>query len=233
MNISASGNSSQNTQKYSGQSKIIACATIIEEALPLIPKDMAYHAMDAHLHNHPDKLRKELQAVINEDTSAFDTIIIGYGRCSKAVIGISAPRSRLVIPRIDDCIAMFLGSQSRYRKLLTDNIGTYYLSPGWIRAGATLIEELDRVEKKYGKANAEMVKYEMLKNYTRLAFIDMGYQDQEHYYEFARKTAEKLNLKYEPIKGTTTLIARLLKGPWNSDFIVSPPGRKITHKDFD
>ena len=193
--------------------------------------------MDAVLHSHSKKLHSKLQELVDASDKNIDTIIIGYGLCSKAVIGLKSSTSTLVIPRVDDCIGLFLGSQELYRELLKKNIGTYYLSPGWIRAGATLIEELKRVEDQYGKKNADFVKHEMIKNYKRLAYIDMGRKtgshEQDSYREFAKMAANQLNLNYEEIKGTTSLIKMMINGPWDDRFVVAPPGHVITDKDFE
>jgi len=73
----------------------------------------------------------------------------------------------------------------------------------------------------------------MIQHYTRIAFIDMGYEDQDGYRDYARKVADELGLRYEEIKGTTALLERMCKGPWDEDeFIVAPPGQAIRLEDF-
>jgi hypothetical protein len=212
--------------------KIIACATVIEEMKPFLPHDIEYREMEAGLHLHADKLKDALQDIIDEITVDTATIILGYGLCSKAVIGLKAENSTLIIPRVDDCISMFLGSQELYKVQLRKEPGTYFLSRGWIHAGITLIEELKRTEVRLGKRGAEIVKKRMLQEYKRLAYIDMGHDDQERYREFARRAAEELGLYYEEINGTTELIKQMPKGPWDDKFIVAPPGYVISFDDF-
>ena len=188
--------------------------------------------MEPGLHLHADKLKVELQNIIDEITVDTATIILGYGLCSKAVIGLKAENSTLIIPRVDDCVSMFLGSQELYKDQLKKEPGTYFLSRGWIHAGITLIEELKRTESRLGKRAAEIVKKRMLREYKRLAYIDMGHDDQERYREFAQRAAEELGLYYEEINGTTELIKQMLKGPWDDKFIVAPPGHVISFNDF-
>jgi hypothetical protein len=212
--------------------KIIACATVIEEIKPFLPNDIECREMEPGLHLHSDKLKNELQDIIDKITADTATIILGYGLCSKAVIGLKAENSTLIIPRADDCVSMFLGSQEAYRDQLKKEPGTYFLSRGWIRAGITLIEEFKRTESRLGKRVAEMVKKRMLQGYKRLAYIDMGHDDQERYREFAQRAAEELGLYYEEINGTTELIKQIPKGPWDVKFIVAPPGYVISFKDF-
>ena len=212
--------------------KIIACRTVIEEMQQLLPSDMEWLTLDSGLHLHPDKLQGALQAMIDEITAHTETIILGYGLCSMGVIGLKASDSTLVIPLLDDCIALFLGSRTAYRKALNQEPGTYFLSKGWIDAGITLLDELKSMEERYGKRRAELVMKRMLQHYRRLAFIDMGYQDQERYRQFSQRAAQKLNLYYQEIKGTPELLRKICNGPWDDEFVVAPPGHIIRLEDF-
>ena len=78
------------------------------------------------------------------------------------VIGLKATHSTLVIPRQDDCISIFLGSRKAYKRELDKEPGTYFLSKGRIDAGITLLDELKRMEERYGKKLAERVMKRML-----------------------------------------------------------------------
>ena len=87
--------------------KVIACATVLEELLPLLPPGMPYKRLDFGLHMEPDKLRAALQDAINQTDPKIDTILLGYGLCSRAVTGLKSDKCTLVIPKIDDCIGIF------------------------------------------------------------------------------------------------------------------------------
>jgi len=63
----------------SARIKVIACATVIEEMLPLLPPGMTYEILDFGLHLHPEKLRHTLQEAINTASLEADTIILRYG----------------------------------------------------------------------------------------------------------------------------------------------------------
>jgi hypothetical protein len=215
-----------------GRATIIACRTVIEEMQGLMPSDIEPHTLESGLHLHPDKLQDALQAMIDEVTADTETIILGYGLCSMGVIGLKAADSYLVIPRQDDCIAIFLGPRSAYRKALNQEPGTYFLSKGWIDAGITIVDELKRMEERYGKKRAERVMKRMLQHYRRLVFIDMGYQDQEKYRKFSRMAAKRFSLTYQEIKGTPEFLRKICNGPWDDEFVVVPPGHTIRLEDF-
>jgi hypothetical protein len=216
-----------------GKTKIIACKTVIEEIGDLLPQNAEAHSLESGLHLNPDRLRNALQAMIDEFTTETETIILGYGLCSLGVVGLRAAQSTLIIPRLDDCIAIFLGSREAYKREMDQEPGTYFLSRGWIDAGITLLGELRGMEEKYGKERAERLMKRMIQHYTRLAFIDMGYEDQERYRETAKEVARELDLGYQEVKGTTGLLNKMLTGPWDDEFIVAPPGHTVTLEDFN
>lgn len=212
--------------------KIIACRTVLEEMKPLLPPDLACLTLESGLHRHPDKLRDALQALIDEITADTETIILGYGLCSMGVMGLKAAHSTLVIPRQDDCISIFLGSRGDYKKEMEQEPGTYFLSKGWIDAGITFLDELKRMEERYGKKRAERVMKRMLQHYRRLAFIDMGHQDQEKYRKFSKMAAKRFNLYYQEIKGAPEFLRKIFSGPWDDEFVVAPSGHTICIEDF-
>lgn len=212
--------------------RVVACATVIEEMLPLLPAGMQYEILDFGLHLHPEQLRQTLQNRINEIGPQVDTIILGYGLCSMAVVGLVATDCRLVVPRVDDCIAIFLGSLAAYQCQARQEPGTYYLTKGWIEVSDTPFEEYDRLIAQYGQKRADRIMAVMLKNYTRLAFIDTGQQDQDRYRTYTRQTADRFGLRYEELPGSTALIRKMIYGPWDDDFVVVRPGQTITYADF-
>jgi hypothetical protein len=215
----------------SARTKVIACATVIEEMQPLMPADMQRQVLEFGLHLRPGELTRALQAAIDATTDA-DLILLGYGQCSRAVIGLKAERSTLVVPRVDDCIAIFLGSRSAYQTQASQEPGTYYLTKGWIEVGDSPFEEYKRLIKRYGEQKAlRMIKL-MLKNYTRLAFINTGAYELERYREYARQTAERFGLRFEEIEGAPSLVQKLLFGPWDDEIVVCPPGQTITYEMF-
>jgi hypothetical protein len=211
---------------------VIACATVIEEMLPLLPPDVGHRILDFGLHIEPDKLRHALQEAIDASSTKADTIILGYGLCSKGVLGIRATDCTLVVPRVDDCIAIFLGSHLAYRQQSRSEPGTYYLTKGWIEVGDTPFAEYERMAATRGPELAERLIRLMLKNYKRLALINTGQHELERYRDYVRRTAERFGLRYEEIEGSTALVKKMINGPWDHEFIVVSPGQVIQFEHF-
>ncbi len=211
---------------------VIACATVIEEMLPFLPADVLYETLDFGLHLHPDKLRESLQRKIDEASQRADVLLLGYGLCSMAVVGLKASGATLVIPRTDDCIGIFLGSCAAYRAQIEREPGTYYLTKGWIEAGDSPFEEHQRLVKKYGEAKAERMTRLVLRNYKRLGFINTGQHEIERYRTYAKKAAERFNLHFEEIEGSSALVKKMILGPWDGEFVIVPAGQVVRYEDF-
>jgi len=210
----------------------MACATVIEEMLPLLPPGMSHTVFDFGLHVNPENLHRTLQAGIDAVDGQYDTLILGYGLCSLAIVGLKTAHSRLVVPRVDDCIAIFLGSHSAYRQQARAEPGTYYLTKGWIEAGDTPFSEYDRLVQRYGLERAKRIFRVMLMNYKRLALINTGLYAMERYRELARGIAERFGLRYEELEGSTALVEKMINGPWDDDFVVVGPGQEIRYDQF-
>jgi len=211
---------------------VIACQTVIEEMLPLMPPGMPSQVLDFGLHIQPAKLKTPLQAPIDAVDDKIETILLGYGLCSQAVIGLAARKFRLVIPHVDDCIAIFLGSRDAYTQQNRCEPGTYYLTKGWIEVGSTPFTEYDEMVKRLGPEKASRVQKILLRHYKRLALINTGLSGMDRYREYARQTAERFDLRYEEIPGSNTLIQKMLAGQWDEEFVVVEPGETIRYETF-
>jgi hypothetical protein len=215
-----------------GRTKVIACPTVIEDLLPLLPAEVRTQTLDFGLHLRPAELKRGLQEAIDSSADWAQTLILGYGLCSQAVIGLRSAACTLVVPRVDDCIGIFLGSSSAYRREARREPGTYYLTKGWIEAGDTPFGEHGKLVEKYGAARADRMTRLMFRNYTRLVFINTGHNGLEPYREYTREQGARFGLRYEEIDGEPTLLRKILFGPWDAEILVVPPGRAITYEDF-
>ena len=217
---------------YGARRRVIACATVLEEMLPLLPADVPYEVLDFGLHLKPQDLKRVLQAKIDEASQTADVILLGYGLCSMALVGLRATAAAIVTSRTDDCIAIFLGSCAAYQQQFGQEPGTYYLTKGWIEVGDTPFSEYERLVEKYGAAKAERMIRLTLENYTRLAFINTGQHDLERYRDYARRNSQKFGLRYEEIEGSPALVKKMIAGPWDDEFVVVAPGETITYEMF-
>lgn len=211
--------------------KIIACATVAEELKLMGVGEDQLVELEFGLHNDPKALHEALQEKIDSIGGGGD-IILGYGLCSNATVGLSSPTRRLIIPRVDDCIALFLGSRREHLRRLREEPGTYFLTKGWIDAAELPIAEYERLARRYGEERALRVAKAMLANYKRLVLINTGNYRLEEFRATAMSMANTLGLRYEEIPGSTRLLRMMLEGEWNSEFVVVEPGNKTTLSMF-
>lgn len=224
--------------KIAPPTAVIACATVIEEMRYLMPPGMKYRALEFGLHAYPDRLRITLQAtideIVRERAGERDglTVLLGYGLCSQALVGIEARGCTLVAPRVDDCIAIFLGSRAAHQQQVETDPGTYYLTKGWVESGETPVSEFSRIAERFGEERAERLLKTMLANYTRVVLINTGQYEMERFRAYARNMAGRFQLRYEEISGSTALLRKMLDRTWDDEFIVVKPGETITLDHF-
>jgi hypothetical protein len=213
--------------------KIIGCAAVIEEMLPILPPEIAYEILDFGLHFRPENLKSALQEAIDKSARDAEILILGYGLCSNGAVGLRAPRTAsLVIPRVHDCIAIFLGSHEQYMQEMKKETGTFFLAKGFIEVGDTPLDEYHRTVERYGKEKADHVMKVMFAHYKRILFVNTGHNEIGKYREHAQRAAKQFGLRYEEKKGSRLLINKMIHGPWDEAFIVAKPGETITLGQF-
>ena len=225
------------------KTKILACAVVIEELRSKLPSEVVCEILDFGLHRTPNALKTALQEKIDQTTDC-ETIVLAFGLCGQATLGLQSRSSTLVIPRADDCIAIFLGSRANYLREQKEFPGSLFLSKGWIEGriddsvAPPRMPHFDVMVERYGEERAMRMqsvyqeKYR-LRNYKRMAFITTtGESNLEDYKETARKRAARLSLQYQEIQGSTAFMEKIAGGDWDDEFIVVPPGRPISFYDF-
>lgn len=231
---------------------VIACAALaidLKHSAKAMGLDLAYKFLEAGLHSNPTLLKKKLQAAIDAASSsdAYRRIIIGYGICGKGTIGIRAGNVPLVIPKVHDCIALFLGGDQAYKDQFKKYPGTYYLSAGWCKEKTEPISQRQRwtcfgdqklefndLVKKHGEKAARKT-FEFLntwqKNYQRAAYIETQAETSPEYEALAKNMARKYHWQYDKISGSPELIeALLMSDATTEDVLFVPPDHVI---EFD
>jgi len=204
-----------------------------EELLFFQAEGISFVFLEQSLHRTPEKMKQAIQNEINKaERWEGDTIILGYGLCSNGVLGIKANRHPVVIPQVHDCITMVLGSPQRYMEEHRKEPGTYSLTKGWIEEGKSPLAIYEEYCQRYPQETAEWVIKEELKNYTRIALVATELGFSEAHRKHALENARFFKLKYEEIKGSLEFFKRMLRGPWDKDFILLPPGEEATQEMF-
>lgn len=177
------------------------------------------------LHQTPDKLREGIQQEIDNIHTA-DNILLLFGSCGNCLYGLKSEQARLIFPRVDDCISLFLGGNHRKKEL--ENSGhAYYITKGYLDNEANIWQEYLYSVAKYGEERAHKLMEIILHNYNKLRIIETGAYDLEAFVQETKLIAEKLELEQEVVSGTNLLINKALQGKWDDDFIILQPGEAV------
>lgn len=234
---------------------VIACGVLrldFTEMLENLDIDIDTEYLDGGLHEVPNELRSRLQEKIDEASKSddYDRIAVGYGICGRGTVGLYARNTPLTIPKVHDCISLFLGSDAAYRREFKENPGTYYISGGWfeeqvqplgnkIKPAHSKDEVLrkagfDHFKKKYGEKNAEEIaKFynSWQKNYSRSAFIDTGAGDREKYSAYAEDLSKEFDWEFKRIEGTRHLLELIISEDKSTKEMLFVPPEHVTEYD--
>ncbi|MBC8417304.1 MAG: DUF1638 domain-containing protein [Desulfobacterales bacterium] len=231
-----SGIGQSNAKKEERSNVIVACR-VMQPELECIRDgnsgvDIRY--IDQGLHRTPDKMAALVQEQVDEAAPCAKRIVLGYGLCSNGIVGVVARQQGLLVPRSHDCIALFMGSLSAYKKAFEKRPGTYYLTPGWIQEGKDplgIVE--DDYMRRFDRETSMWVMKEELKHYTHIALINTGLAEQRGLRERAMENARVFKKEYEEIKGSLEYFSKIIRGPYTDQFFLNiNPYDAVTQEMF-
>lgn len=200
------------------------------------------------LHEAPKVLNEELQATIvrfREDCDTWrrrrrpDYLALCFGLCSDSIVGIEAIDVPIVVPRVDDCVGIYLGSEQRYLEYFNKYKGTFWAFPSWAESSpSTDPDYLDIMRAEYLKrydGDEDLVEdmmeleLDMTANYSNVGYISSPLAaDPEGSRDLAVRYAKDHDWNLIEVEGDLTLMDQLVNGPWDEDkFLVVPPGYRI------
>lgn len=212
---------------------VIACKTIEKELLAAIEKVGVQYSvlwLESGLHNSPKKLKRRVTELL--DTVTEGRVLLAMGSCGNSLEGVVSQHTQLIVPRVDDCISILLGSMQQRQKISSE-LAAYFLTEGWMRGERNLwVEHLKMVEK-YGEEQAMVIAEMLYAHYRTLALVDCGTSSMEELLEESLEMAKTMSLRQQIIPGTLSYLQQLLTGPWPEDrFAVKAPGEALNMYDF-
>lgn len=208
---------------------IIACNTIVEElnmACSEVKCEYPIMWIESGLHLQPNSLKKRLQEELNS-ISNVDQVLLAFGFCGNSLLGLKPPSYKLIFPKVDDCITLLIGSREK-RKEVSGEMGTYFLTKGWLNYERNIWFEYQEAVKHYGQVRADRIFNLILGHYKRLGIIDTGAYNLSDLIKRTNIIADGFKLKHQVIPGTLRYIKKLLTGPWDEEFVIINPGETIT-----
>src|SRR6516162_10166018 len=107
--------------------KVIACEIAARELYYVAARSQNLVDLEFLTQGHHDTPaigREEIQRRIHAvPVGKYDAILIGYGLCSNILAGLTTSHTKMIVPRVHDCISFFLGSRDRYQQCFTERPG--------------------------------------------------------------------------------------------------------------
>ncbi|MBV7275805.1 DUF1638 domain-containing protein [Clostridium sp. PL3] len=209
--------------------KLIGCESTRKE-VELLPKKEKIESifLDFTYHADPKKLKNKVQKIINESQD-YDYIILTYGRCSNALVGIVSPLTPLIFPGTHDCIGTLLGSNVRHKKILEDNKGAYYFSIGWLEYGKSPLQEYMEYKERYGKKKAGYIIKSLYGAYdTGILITTNAMTEVNLYRNKLNEIADFFHWKVKEVKGEGSILCDLVNRKIGKDILYVKPGEPIT-----
>ncbi|MDR3556290.1 MAG: DUF1638 domain-containing protein [Syntrophobacteraceae bacterium] len=203
---------------------VLACNTIrdeIEKAALDTHCPYRFAWVESGLHLVPGSLRLRLQEELDRMNGA-QRVLLAFGICGGAVTGLKTGNFQLVIPRVDDCITLLLGS-AEIKRRCAGRGGVYFLTRGWLEGEANIWKEYHATLARFGPERTERIYRKMLAHYKFLGLIDTGAYELSDLLPRAREICAALQLELLTLEGQDQYLRRLLQGPWDEDYFATIP----------
>ena len=232
--------------------KFICCDVFSRIACELVSKsphvvDIEFIPMLAHVEPQKLKLliREKIEKSVNDSGRIYDAIILGFGLCGNATVGLSSCVP-LIIPRAHDCCTISMGSKENFETVFGNNLSARWSSTGYYERTRnknggypdftdqlanykTTAEYMEYVEK-YDEETADYL-WETLHpviESDESFYIKIDGFEYSDSYENYKAFMEKQDINLKQVDGNIALLKALVDGDWDDErFLTVPPGKKI------
>jgi hypothetical protein len=215
-----------------GKQCVLACETLkseLEFVMKTSGSELPVFWVGSGKHTLPDKLRESVQDGIDEVPAEYDTVLLLFGFCGNAMVGVRTGAHRAVLPKAADCIPLFLGSRETRNGY---GVRRYFFTEGYLKAESNPASDHARLTARYGEAKARMITREMLQYYEHLSIVDTGVFDVAKASATVAELSAVTGVPVDVLPGDLRLIRMLIEGDWPDDeFFVFEPGSEITFYD--
>ena len=231
--------------------KLIACNVFQREVCYCLARtphviDVEFTELGEHVHS--DSLRATIQSRIDAaEASArqYDAVLLLFGICGNAGIGLTARSAPLVMPRAHDCCTILLGSRAAFTEHFSENPSRPFSSCGYLERGDYYLRTSEDGEhvmhfgdgyaalvEQYGEEDARFIWDTMHPEYgaaldEKAVFIDLPETTHLGYAEQFRQCVAAEGKDCLILPGDIRLIRQLLNGEWPlEEYLIVQPGQR-------
>ena len=231
--------------------KFICCDVFARIACDLVSKsqnivDIEFVPMLAHADplKLKEMIREKIENSVGESGRRYDAIILGFGLCGNAVIGLSCTIP-MIIPRAHDCCTIHMGSKERFLEEFGSILSARWCSTGYFErgrllyAGFTDLEQLSNYKttteymeyvEKYDEETADYL-WETLHpkmETSESVYIRIDGFEYSNSYSQYKADMDAADVKLKTVEGDISMLRALIDGNWDDGrFLTIPPGKKI------
>jgi len=216
---------------------IIACRMLEPElraAMEAEGADFPIVWTEKGLHDTPKKLTEALNERLREVEREYapKRVLLGFGFCGNALAGVTAGNFELILPRIDDCITMLIGSRE-LKERYSGGVGTLFLTQSWVDSEESVVSQREKLIEDYGEDVGMQLFNMMYAQYGRIAVLDTRCAELAPILAKTEPMAAELGFEHRVFDASNAYLRELLTGPWSAErFIVKAAGETIGERDL-
>ncbi len=186
--------------------------------------------MNRSLHRNSQKLHACIQEGINRNQDV-DEILLSYGLCGNAVVGLCSDHTKLIYPAFDDCICQILYTGNEKSKHIEEEKGCYYLTREWTIDKESIVSQCNMIYERYGEEYGKKMIHEIYSGYHSIVVVQTGAYVVEEIMNFVDKAAEYTGMRVKMQEGSCKVIENLLLGNYDKTIIQLNPGEMAGSTD--
>ncbi|MCL2046523.1 MAG: DUF1638 domain-containing protein [Oscillospiraceae bacterium] len=191
-----------------------------------------------------ETLMKTIENSLNASNRKYDALILGFGLCGNAAVGLSCSIP-MIIPRVHDCCTVHMGSKERFLEVFGNSFSARWCSTGYYERGrlnAIGFSDLEQLSnhktteeyraylETYDEETADYI-WETLHpkmDEIESVYIEIDGFEYSNTKELYKADMEGADVKLKTVKGDITMLRDLINGNWNNErFLTVPPNKKI------
>ena len=198
-------------------STVFICCKMIEKEFKKAYADIGskntVYWLDAGLHSNPVHLHTSLQNTLDSLPEDVDRVIMAYGLCGKAAIGLKTRNFDMIMPKTDDCIALLLGSNDEKK----NNKSTIFVTDTWISGERSMLNEYNYLLNRYGQQKGDRIFKRQFMHYTTLGVLDTGCYNIDDVIAETKEFSDMLSLSTKVIPTTYNYLESLINFKYEPD----------------